>query len=173
MISETRMQAYTIKFYTRELVHVATVAYSQSLGHLVIQLEAGAALGIGPHSVGLRWNQNTQTYDNDLEIVFDGAVSHVAPGQIGTLDTARVINVVNSIVFQDAAGNDCACLRWLAEADQAAAGRSYKRDVLELTSLRDDTGIVITGRSAGVPEGSVASSHAPIYYSGVYRRYPF
>jgi hypothetical protein len=163
------MACQTLILADEDLDEKVKVYYDEGAGRVVIRPKAGVALGLGPDTIGLKWDGGSKTWIRDIELVFNGPIAQAArPVDEGPHSEQDVIVAIGSLTIQDRFNYDRAVLRWLPVEEQAAAGRSYGVDVVELDVLDALTGVVLTG-GADVD----ADSHVGIHVSAGPRYYPF
>ena len=144
------------------------VYYDVSANRLVLRpATATIAVGLAPNTIGLRWDGSR--YVADPEIVLDGPFSAITrPANPGTRSEAITLVFVEIMRITDSFGFLRGHLRWLPMSEQAALGRNYKSDVVELATVNSLTGVALM--SATSP--AMGETHNPIE-AVVRRYYPF
>lgn len=134
------------------------VYYDVSANRLVLRpVTASIAVGLAPHTIGLRWDGSK--YVRDPELVLDGPFLAVSrPVNPGTRSVAITLVFVEIMRLTDSFGFLRGHLRWLPMSEQAAIGKNYKSDVVELATVNSLTGIALM--SATSP--AMGETHNPI-----------
>ncbi len=163
----TNLTCDTLILTDDDLDEKALVYYDSSASRLVVRLKSGVQLGLGPHSIGLVWNGTA--FVQDIEMALNGQTFPVPrPTSPGAHSETKAIVAINTLTVNDSGGTARARLRWLPVSRQAAAGRNYKVDVVELYVLDALTGIVLT---SGANE--LDDDHDPIEMPAGAVYYPF
>jgi hypothetical protein len=158
------------------LAEVCRIFFDPATADIVIRPVGQVYVAMCPHSVGYKWDEDTEQWREDWEIIFNGTPTAAAVSP-ATGQTDIVINVVNSIKFKLINGLSVAELRWLPASQQATQPYVYQgatRDVVEFRLLDELTGLVITGRGpTAVGAEPINDTRATLKVTGGVVTYPF